>query len=423
MGNILDYVDEMNRMPYEESGSKVYLDNAECGAEMIPQGIILPYKKPGEGEGISAGGGCLYEDGSWISKSAQRVVGAEIDHGYEVDKADCIYVDKKVVYFGAFHPHWGHFLTEQVGRCWYFAKHKEETADMYVAYVRKNDTCDCPISGNYLEFLELLGIRKENIIEVVKPTQFREVILPELSCRMGVYYKKEYKETFDAIRDNVELKEGTYSQIYMTRLKSNGLRRTQMGEKPIERLFRKNGFKTIAPEHLSLREQVWLMKHCGHLAAVSGTLPHNILFAHDGIKVTILNRDVVLNPYQIQINQIRSAEVTYVDACIALLPVFAGGPFLLMMNDNVIRYAADHQMKHKRNYENPIGIHVKLAWYFFCYLDSMTESGIKRWQLDKKYGEYVMNHYGFYRNKLGYYDEKKVMLLRKCFYRLAKLFE
>ena len=76
-----------------------------------------------------------------------------------------------------------------------------------------------------------MGIKKEHVIEVEKPTCFREVILPELSCRMGVYYKKEYKETFDVIRDAVVLDRKTYAKIYFTRLKSKEFRGTQLGEK------------------------------------------------------------------------------------------------------------------------------------------------------------------------------------------------
>lgn len=423
MNYCFDYLDEVNRAQYVESAEKEYLDSTACNAETIANGIILPFKRPGEGEGISAGGGVLYEDGTWAKESAQRIVGAEIDHGYEVNPDECQYVDKKVVYFGAFHPHWGHFLVEQVGRCWYLAHHKEEVQDLYVAYFRKNDICTSPLSGNYLEFLELLGVRKDHIIEVEEPTRFQEVILPELSCRMGIYHKKEYKETFDAIRDSIILNKKSYSKIYFTRLKSKELRGTSLGEKRFEKLFRSNGYKTVAPEYLSLKEQVWLMKNCKELAAVSGTLPHNILFANDDIKTVILNRDIVINPYQMHINAIKGVEVTYVDACLALLPVFAGGPYLMMVNDNVIRYAQDFSLHHKRNYENAISIHVKLAWYFFYYLDRMTEADIKKWNLDKKYGEYIMNMYGFYRSKLNYYDKRKVRLLRKCFYRLAKLFE
>ena len=418
-----DYLDEVTRAQYEESATKEYFDSTECGVERIMNGIILPFVRPQEGEGISAGGGVLYENGIWAEKSAQRIVGAEIDHGYPVEKDQCKYIDKSVMYFGAYHPHWGHFLTEQVGRCWYLARHKEEIQDIYVAYFRKNDICTSPMSGNYLEFLELLGIRKDHVIEVDAPTCFREVILPELSCRMGIYHKKEYKEIFDAIRDSVILKKKTYPKIYFTRLKSKEFRGTSLGEKRLEKLFRSNGYKTIAPEHLSLKEQVWLMKNCKELVSVSGTLPHNILFANDDIRTVILNRDIVINPYQMHINAIKEKEAIYIDACLALLPVFAGGPYLMMINENVVRYAQDFSLRHKKNYENAVSIHVKLAWYFFYYLDRMTEADIKKWNLDKKYGEYIMNRYGFYRSKLTYYDKRKVQLLRKCFYRLAKLFE
>lgn len=74
-------------------------------------------------------------------------------------------------------------------------------------------------------------MQKEQIIEVNEPTQFQEVIVPELSCRAGIVYTKEYPMIFDAVRDAEHLDKKVYDSIYFTRLKSKALRGTELGEK------------------------------------------------------------------------------------------------------------------------------------------------------------------------------------------------
>ncbi|MEG1848761.1 MAG: glycosyltransferase 61 family protein [Lachnospiraceae bacterium] len=415
----LSYIDAINRQAYQQQVNHNYYEVRPLSIEKIEGGIVLPYQ-----EGISsetAGGGVVDRSGNYIEISAQRIVGTEMNDKYEYEKYATS--DETVVWFGAFYAHWGHFLTEMVARCWYFQHMQENINTIKVAYISKPNSAGQSMHGNYLEFLELLGINKENIIEVVEPTRFKQVIVPELSCRGGGYYTKEYIEIFDTISAHVKEQPSNNSKLYFTRLKSKYLRGTELGEKSIKHLFQKNQYKVIAPEHCSLREQIAYIKNCDDMVVMSGTLPHNILFARDGIHVTIINRTGEVNSYQALINQSRNADVTYIDAHLSLFPVFAGGPFLLYMSENLLTYAKDRQMKLLRKKKNIIGMHIKLTWYFFAYLDNMTATGIKRWKLDEKFGMYIMNTYAFYRNRIPEYDKKAVCRLRKCFYILARMFE
>lgn len=415
------YIDEIQREAYRKAYGQDYFSDRTLTEEVIPDGIILPFRRtPGE---LSAAGGVAYADGTYAENSAQRIVGAELDHGYHISVKECVKIDKTVMWFGAFHAHWGHFITEMVSRCWYLVQHKEDVKDLYIAYIRKSDSCDKQIYGNYLEFLELLGVNPDHLIEVTEPTQFTKVILPEASCRAGSFYTNEYKQIFDTVRDAVQLTTKTYDKLYFTRLKSKSFRRTELGEKRIAKLFRKNGFEIVAPEHLDLKEQIHLIKSCSELVVISGTLSHNILFAKDDVRITVINRDTGVNSYQPYMNQLRQAQMTYVDAHISLFPVFSNGPFLLHMTDNLKNYAMDHNMKYPIHSENAFSIHLKLAWYFFCYLDHMKSSDIKEWHLDEKFGKDIMGTYGYYRDRLSIYDEKKIKLFRKCFYILARVFE
>lgn len=414
-----NYLDEINLNQFIPMKEKDCYSERPLTVEIVPQGIVLPYKPLDEPE--KALGGVITDQGKYITISGQRIVGKEMNQGYsclEYQK-----VDKRVVYFGAFHEHWGHFLTEMVCRCWYFLKHNIEKESLYVAYLRKWDTCNEGLRGNYLEFLELLGIPKDRLIEVNKPTQFLDVIIPELSCRAGFYYTKEYKNTFNALRDAVDDPYHGKTKSYFTRLQSKSLRSSQMGEKRIEKLFVHNGFQVIAAEHCTLREQILHIKNCKNMVTIEGTLPHNILFANDGIELTILKRTGETNFYQTLINQVRDAKVTYVDVNISLFPVFAGGPFLMNVSDQLVAYAKDRAMKLPKHRENSFRLHIQLIWYFFCYLDNMTSDCIEHWGLKEKYGEYVMGHYAFHRKRMKVYDKKLVSKFRKCFYLIARMFE
>lgn len=167
------YLDEINKEAYREAGSKDFFSSQELSAEVIPNGIILPFQPPEEhADNINAGGGVLYSNGEYVANSARRIVGAKMNHGYAYEH--CVQSDKKLVWFGGFHAHWGHFITEMVSRCWYFVKHQEEMQDIYVAYVRKSDSCDKPIYGNYLEFLELLECRRNRSLKSMNPPSFRK---------------------------------------------------------------------------------------------------------------------------------------------------------------------------------------------------------------------------------------------------------
>lgn len=413
------YINELNICKFLPMKDQDFFRDKVLEAKSVSNGIVIPYKPLEQPE--MAAGGVLQSTGEYCTISAQRIVGKEMNQGYLCE--DYKTSDKKVVFFGAFHPHWGHFLTEMVARCWYFLDHNIEEENYYVAYIRKWDSCQSGLQGNYLEFLELLGIPSDRIIEVSEATQFQEIVIPELAGRGGIFYTKQYVDIFNAVRDAVEISENNFPDLYFTRLQSKELRNSELGEKRIKKIFEQNKYKVIAAEHCTLRDQIRYIKNCKEMVVMEGTLPHNILFAKDEINLTIIKRTGEINSYQTLINQVRNARVTYVDVAIALFPVFSGGPFLLHISEQFIAYATDYHMKMNQKKDNAIRLHIQLIWYFLCYLENITNECVEHWGLKEKYGEYFMGHYGFYRKQLTNYDKKLVRKFRKCFYILARLFE
>lgn len=406
-----EYMDSFHVKDYMQIGEKDFFRVREPSVFEITDGVVLPYKKTSEM--TQAAGGVLDAQGQFVEASAQHTVGEDIVCGYEPSTIENS--NKHVIYFGAFHAHWGHFLTEMVTRCWYFCQ-QIDWERWYVVYIRRTDICSQPMDGTYQEFLELLGVPVDRIIQVERPTRFATVVVPEISNDPGHWYTDAYVKIFDQIRNAVGDELPGYEKVYYTRQKAKGLRDTQIGEKSICKLFKRNGYRIVAPERLTLREQVSILKHCKQMVVIEGTLMHNILFAGSGIQFVIINRVCGANGYQPFINQARTADVTYVDAHLSFFPVFAGGPFLLYRSEALLRYARDNGLRECSRKENTFCLHGKLIWYFLRYLDQMTSDCIVRWNLREKHGDTVLEQYRFYRNQIRTYDVPLWRKMRKVFY-------
>ena len=214
------------------------------------------------------------------------------------------------------------------------------------------------ITGCYERLINLLGIPSERLINVTVPTKFKKIIIPEVSLQSGNYYTQEYINMYNKIRNSV--KPANYKKVYFSRCRFPDALYKERGEKEIEKFFKKNGYKIIYPEQLSIDEQISIIKGCKHFAAVSGTLPHNLLFAEDHTHAIIINKTYIHNDFQDMINEIRKIKADYIDCHLSLLPVTLGyGPFILMVNDNLIRYAEKHSMKRPKK-SNP---NEYLHWY------------------------------------------------------------
>lgn len=406
-----DYMDEIHKKEYQELEEKDYFRKDTRKAITVKGGRILPYRKEAGEE--HAAGGVIDAAGVYIEESAQHIVGTEMNHGYEVKNPEK--KPMRVMYFGAYHKHWGHFLTEMVSRCWYLTWHQPEQEDFYVAYSMKNDTTNEPMSGSFREFLTILGVSEERLILVTEPTEFQEVILPEKSCEAGQWYTREYCQIFSYLAEQVGIPEKVYEKLYLTRLKSRALSQTQIGERTIMKEFKKNGYKVVAPEQFSLTEQIRMLASCKKLVVVEGTLMHNLLFCKESIDITIINRVVGTNAYQPLIHQAKSAEVSYVDAHLSFFPVFAGGPFLFYFSGHLESYMKDKGLVCKGKREGSFRLHLKLIWYFLCYLENMSAETIDRWKLGEKHSTGVLEQYRFYRMKLKQYNEDYSRKMRKAF--------
>ena len=243
---------------------------------------------------------------------------------------------RTVVYLGCFLHHWGHFCIEGISRAYFILNHKN--------YLYAYSTSDGKeFSKQFLEFFSLLGLKKENLIHISETTQFRQIIVPDVSVIAGEYYTKEYTDVFKAITEKIK---PIYNEkIYMQNTDYGKIKK-YYGVSNIETFFQINGYTFIRPDRMSLKKQIALIKGCNQFACINGTLMHNMLFANDNTELIVINKTYLQNPYQGLIDSMKKLRVTYIDSYIALMPVTIGyGPFYLTISHTLTRFAKENGLK------------------------------------------------------------------------------
>ena len=294
----------------------------------VKDGIFLSWKRPYSSTPLHGIGGVVDSSDNYVYESASIAYGDTKDRfigTYEYDKNDIPFVNDTVVYLGLFFRHWGHFLLDFVPRLWFFL---DNTFQYDIVYT----TNQYEISGNYLEFLNLLGIDNSRLHCIKKPTRFSTIIIPELSYISGGYYSDEFLMIFDRVKKNALSKidhHPVYEKLYFSRKQLKN--KKEFGESGIENAFAQNDYKLLYMEQLSLKEQIYYVANANSIAAISGTLCHNILFASKNTELIIINKTKRINGHQVIINQAKGNPVIYVDVYIEpykKFPISYGmGPF------------------------------------------------------------------------------------------------
>ena len=293
---------------------------------------ILPLRR--DDQLLFGRGGVVDSDGNYVDLSA---IPGRVQYAYPFENAE--YRDETVVYCGYLVNHWGHFLIEGVTRLWYFLEN-DRRVDKYVFFLDEHEERE--IKGNYREFLELLKIWDR--LEIInRPTTYREVIVPELGIHMRTAYTPKLVKVFDAAADSVVPDPGweTPEKIYFSRSQFQKGLPFESGYDTLDNFFAKNGYTILYPEKVPLSRMIHYIRNSKVVASLSGSLSHNMLFANQGQRVEIVERLVISDDNQTDVNRMRQLQVTYIDASIPIYPVDFVGPLIMGYTDCLKRFAED----------------------------------------------------------------------------------
>ena len=319
---------------------------------------ILPLRKDPASSLLFGRGGVVDKDGNYVDLSCIR---NRVEFAYPFEKAE--YKDEKVVYCGYLVNHWGHFLIEAVTRLWYFLE-GDETVDKYVFFVDEGE--NRVVKGNYLEFFQLLKLWDK--IEIINaPTTYREVIVPELGLKCREQYSPKLVKVFDTVAENVAAEPGweTPEKIYYSRSQLAKGQPFEFGFAMLDEFFEKNGYTVLYPEKVPLGRMIHYVRNAQVVCSLSGSLPHNMLFGNNGQKLEIVERLVISDDNQTDVNRMRELDVTYIDANISLYMVDFVGPFIAGWTPELQRFAAD------RGYAAPDSKYLTEKHYKQCFVKYM----------------------------------------------------
>lgn len=323
-----------------ENTHKMYCVDRAMEVRELPRGVILPQKQVENGPMWGLGGACR-EDGSFEPLSYYD--GGWATHGGLYEWQDEAYVDQDVVYFGMHFNHWGHFLIDLMGRLWYFAQGKGK--GLKLAYLGDEEP-----RGNFLQIFQLLGLEPEDLIHVTEPTRFRKVIVPEFSCKSCEWYSAEYRGIFDAMIRKVA--EENYQpeglkgleKVYFARTSFGKAKDTEFGEDNIVTWMQANGFTPVAPETLSVRDQIYVWNHAREIACLDGSIPMSIAFSDNpDLKLTVLHK-TSLEHLNLELYLLmRPCDVTLLDVWHEPYKNYpkniGAGPFLLHLGEDAKAYS------------------------------------------------------------------------------------
>ena len=350
---------------------------------------ILPVKRFAEDHLLFGRGGVVDGDGNYVPLSSikQRVEGA-----YPVQNAR--FVDERVVFCGYLVNHWGHFLIEGVSRLWYYLTHPADV-DRYVFISEIGGVTQA--KANYLAFFELLGI-SDKLQIINEPTRYRSVIVPQRAYGYREYYTQEYKQTFEAVAQAALAQKEKYlinDKIFFSRSRFPKAQAYEAGLDMLDDYFARNGYEIVYPEQMGLAEMICRIRGAKICASESGSTPHNMLFAADGQKLIVVERQSVINNVQSDIDAVKALDVMYIDGHYTIYPVPAGGgPFFLAYNDLFRQFTQDMQYREPdKRFTDEAYIRKCVKHYMRAYRKDFGELlGIESWHItyaDTIYEAYV----------------------------------
>jgi len=266
--------DEDFKKYFKKSVERQYM--RETSVEQYPNGIIVNEHKHGFG---------VFDEHFHFVKSSRQV---RKNNGQFIPKfnhENIPYIDEDVVFIGNVFPQFGHFLLEHMNRAYALLDKKYQK--MKVVLINNKDVKPVP---NYMfQLLELLDVKRDDIIILEKTTRFKNVYVPTQGFNIPVYSSDAFGKTYDKIAQNVKDDVEKYEKIYVSRTAM--LSRRTFGEATVQKIFEKNGYKIICPETLPLSQQIALVKNCKYLAGCAGTALHLALFMKPGGTVIQIKRN------------------------------------------------------------------------------------------------------------------------------------
>lgn len=357
----------------------------ELVIEKVSSAIVIP---PGQGW---TGSGVFSDAGLHRFSSEVETAGEE-EYIRNVCASEGEMLDAVALFAGRLNLHWGHFITESLSSLWPLFISGAPNVDKIIFTLNPGESAR--IGGNIKKVLELTGLY-DKMVFTERPLKVKSLIIAESAVYPRHHFSSQSKPLYDHIGEQAMKECGCEYpplKIYLSRAKLKKAALNEPGAGWLDEFFRSNGYHILYPEQLDFCQTVGYIRNAEEVVAVSGTLPHNMLFARDGQKLTIIDKMATLNAFQPGINLMRRLDVTWVDAGAVIWSVDPGlGPFVIYPTECFKRFAESK------------GMNLTGEW----------SASLKRKVL-RKYIRVFRRHYG-YSWPLNQWEESEISLIREAY--------
>ena len=228
----------------------------------------------------------LYDqDGHRILETClRRNAGLKYVHGDPPEEwsppKDAVRIDGPVAFCGVLKGHWGHFLTESIGRLWALLDGDIPTSTPLLFQGSRF----LPVS--FIDtFLHYAGIERKRFIEPEGPLVLRDVIVPHPSFSMGGEAFSAHLSLPERVAERIggQERRSTAQPVYLSRrhILDRQARRA-VSEAELEEALAERGVRIVSPEKLSFEDQVRLFNEHDTFIGLLGSAFHSLLYALPG---------------------------------------------------------------------------------------------------------------------------------------------
>ena len=340
---ITDYIKPSLRKATLESEAEQHRVGHLLQMRAYEQATLYP---PVQGKG----GGVVTVAGDFLHGSSvyNEIEGQEGAYAASIEESS-----SEVVYLGAFYSCWGHCLTDCLRRLWFISSPVVDGRIKTLKFVYTRSSWGGEMPENFWALLTALGLPRERLAFVDRPTRFRTIWVPDpcfyKSGRTGrIEYTHEYADMIDRVITCVMQDRHAVPtrSVYFSRARwqlSGWQVNRERGMALVEAAFRQKGFEIVYPEKLSLAELVRLLQGCRAFASTDGSCAHNAIFLPKGATSIVVRKADYINQYQSAIHQLRGLNPVYIDANRSNMleqkkyPMV--GPFFLYVNHRLASFS------------------------------------------------------------------------------------
>lgn len=203
-------------------------------------------------------------------------------------------------FIGSIHRHFGHLLVEGLSRLWALDYIPKEIKDNISFLVYEDSLPEFAI-----KLLGFSGIPSQKIVYAPKHAIVERLFVPDIAYKTHHWASHLMQSTYNKISKNIAPDAKSERRVYLSR--KNTTDRPLDNEDEIERIFSSFGFEIIAPEKLTIEEQIKTVRESKFIAGPVGSQMYLSAFSNSKTIIVLAPNNFYL-PDDLLLSNIRESK-------------------------------------------------------------------------------------------------------------------